>query len=518
MDTKSGKSSLQVSRRQFLYQAAVTVGGLVLSGCAPTKARPETPTIQVTPTPVPSLEINVMWRGPTNPVNKEGDLYKVLVERTGVAYDGFGLPPGPEYTQKVHAVMASGDLPHLMWINSRMPYFQYAEQGAFWELDEFLEDKTALPHLTAYPSYNYDTLRVDGKVFAIPSVRIYRGFPVHIRSDWLDKLGLEMPTTIDEVWQVAEAFANQDPDGNGRKDTYGMMWWQNLEGLEQLRNGFGIVSSWEEDKPGHIIPAFITEKYKRMLEWLHDGIEAGIFDPDSVIMKRDEAETMKGNAGKCGIFYTGSGGLTLNAIQMNIPSAQLMPMPPLLTPEGEYVYCIPYLYIGVWVVTKSVETKEDVMRILKFVDYGSSPEGADLLEYGVPGDYDVGPDGTKVLNDKGEADGAAALWLIPPPDKYLYATVEQAAGHPELAEAQRKLVDSVETVAFPDPILFTLPGPVELEKGSDLERRKYEVFAKILAGQLPISAFDDWVVEWRKNGGDQIIEERSNSYAERVKS
>jgi putative aldouronate transport system substrate-binding protein len=44
--------------------------------------------------------------------------------------------------------------------------------------------------------------------------------------------------------------------------------------------------------------------------------------------------------------------------------------------------------------------------------------------------------------------------------------------------------------------------------------RRNEVFAKILAGQLPVNAFDDWVAEWRQNGGDQIIEERSKSYVE----
>lgn len=83
------------------------------------------------------------------------------------------------------------------------------------------------------------------------------------------------------------------------------------------------------------------------------------------------------------------------------------------------------------------------------------------------------------------ADGAGALWLIPPPDKYLYVEQEQATGHPELAEAQRKLVDSVETVAFPDPILFTLPGPVELEKGSDLTNRQYECSPRSLRVSFP---------------------------------
>lgn len=516
------KSPIQISRREFLRCSAAAAGGLILASCAPTPVQPptavpptQTPsTLAPTPTAAGPLKINVMWRGPTNPVNKDGNVYKQLVDRTGVAYEGFGLPPGPDYTQKVNAVMASGDPPHLMWINDRTAYFQYAKQGAFWQLDEFLADKKAFPILTSYPDAAYDTLRVDGNLYAIPSARVYRGFPVHIRTDWLDKFSLKMPTTVDQVWQAAEAFATRDPDGNGKKDTYGLMWWQQLQGLDQILNGFGILSTWEEDKPKHIIPAFIMPKYKQMLAWLRQGIQEGIFDPDSVIMKRDEMETVKGNAGKCGIHYTGLGGQTLNALQKNLPSAQLMPMPLLLTPEGKYAYGIPYYYIGMWVITKAVKKKEDVLRILKFLDYGSSDEGNDLMNYGVPGDYDTRADGTKVVNDKGNADGAGALWLIPPQDKYLYVQLEQASGHPELAEAQRKLVDSVETVAFPDPILFTLIGPIELQKGGDLSSKRDEIFSKIMAGQLPVDAFDDWVKEWRTGGGDQIIEERNQSYAQ----
>ena len=43
-----------------------------------------------------------------------------------------------------------------------------------------------------------------------------------IRTDWLKKLNLSMPTTTEELMAVAKAFAEQDPDGNGKKDTYGM--------------------------------------------------------------------------------------------------------------------------------------------------------------------------------------------------------------------------------------------------------------------------------------------------------
>ena len=41
------------------------------------------------------------------------------------------------------------------------------------------------------------------------------------RQDWLDKLGLKYPETLDDMKNVLIAFTNNDPDGNGKNDTYG---------------------------------------------------------------------------------------------------------------------------------------------------------------------------------------------------------------------------------------------------------------------------------------------------------
>ena len=52
------------------------------------------------------------------------------------------------------------------------------------------------------------------------------------RQDWLTKLNLQVPTTVDEYYNVATAFASQDPDGNGKKDTYA---FGGINGVEDLR-------------------------------------------------------------------------------------------------------------------------------------------------------------------------------------------------------------------------------------------------------------------------------------------
>ena len=54
-----------------------------------------------------------------------------------------------------------------------------------------------------------------------------------IRKDWLDKLGLEVPTTPEELLAVAKAFTEQDPDGNGKNDTYGLGGFINRAGTWQ---------------------------------------------------------------------------------------------------------------------------------------------------------------------------------------------------------------------------------------------------------------------------------------------
>ncbi|MFR6331699.1 MAG: extracellular solute-binding protein [Eisenbergiella sp.] len=74
-----------------------------------------------------------------------------------------------------------------------------------------------------YPQTFYPVIK-DGKTYGIACTPfLTEGQVMIIRQDWLDKLGLKAPTTLDEFEEVIRAFTEQDPDGNGKKDTYGLL-------------------------------------------------------------------------------------------------------------------------------------------------------------------------------------------------------------------------------------------------------------------------------------------------------
>lgn len=59
---------------------------------------------------------------------------------------------------------------------------------------------------------------------AIPSLEssIERSMYIWIRTDWLEKLGLQPPKTMEDVLTISAAFVEKEPDGNGKKDTFGL--------------------------------------------------------------------------------------------------------------------------------------------------------------------------------------------------------------------------------------------------------------------------------------------------------
>ena len=103
---------------------------------------------------------------------------------------------------------------------------------------------------------------------------------IYIRKDWLEALGLEMPTTWEELYEVAHAFTYGDPDGNGKDDTFGLTG----DGMGQLRDFFAATGSsniyWNRDEDGNWYHGALDDKNAEILEWLRKMYEDGSLDPD----------------------------------------------------------------------------------------------------------------------------------------------------------------------------------------------------------------------------------------------
>lgn len=132
-----------------------------------------------------------------------------------------GSQTSDQYLQKINVTLASGDLPDVTPVNATQ-LKQLADSDQ-------LEDMTALYEKYASPFTKkvlsgegtsvFDAATFDGKLMAIPSLEssIERSMYIWIRTDWLEKLGMQPPKTMADVLAISEAFAGKDPDGNGKK-------------------------------------------------------------------------------------------------------------------------------------------------------------------------------------------------------------------------------------------------------------------------------------------------------------
>lgn len=146
-----------------------------------------------------------------------------MEELTGIHIE-WECVPDAGFTEKRNLAFASDDLPDIILRAKISPQeeMKYAANGQLVALDEYLD---YAPNLSALIEQD-DAIRKgitmpDGHIYSCPQLNKTEGNLIHhywINKTWLDNLGLEAPTTVDELYDVLVAFRDNDPNGNGQKD------------------------------------------------------------------------------------------------------------------------------------------------------------------------------------------------------------------------------------------------------------------------------------------------------------
>lgn len=89
----------------------------------------------------------------------------------------------------------------------------------FWDLTDYLDDYPLLKE-NVEPYLN--SMTYNGQIIGIPRRTMDRTGGLILREDWLEKLGLQVPRTLDDLYNVFKAFTYDDPDGDGVDDTIGL--------------------------------------------------------------------------------------------------------------------------------------------------------------------------------------------------------------------------------------------------------------------------------------------------------
>ncbi|TBL72403.1 extracellular solute-binding protein [Paenibacillus thalictri] len=506
MVTKKSKSIAATTAVTLLATAVLTAcsGGGVTTSAPPKsadggKAAEKTETISII------TEFNTPEApGPDNPVLKEFE------KRTNTKLNIMWTSPN-SYGDKINLVLASGEMPDLVKVldfnNSLMR--QMIQQGAFWDLTPYLKD---YPHLMEYPKEVWDKTKINGKNFLIPSVRPLHGGPglPIIRKDWLDKLNLKVPETLDDLYNVMKAFAEQDPDGNGKKDTIPLLPRNDLSWVEGVLNHAN--GKWKE-QDGKLIDTTFEPGTREALLWLNKIFKEGFMPADYALMKETQSEDLA-KTGTVGIYPN-----TIEAIwrvQAELiktnPAANFLPLSYVSSPAGKYAPSTPG-FSGVYMIPKSVPESK-MKKILSLMDYGASEEGFELACYGLPNvHFTTDKDGFKMATDQAFKDSVSQSSfgkIFERYDKYLWA---YRTGMPkELFERNKKIVDERSQYTVSDPSVGLI-SETWLKAGPDFTKKINDLKTKIIMGQEPIDSWDSMVAKLKADATYmKSIDEMNQAY------
>lgn len=450
--------------------------------------------------------------GPSN----DSALIKKLNEKLNIKLDLQWIP-GASYNDKISVLAASNSLPDVYRIVAQ-DYMQWRDKGVFMDVKPFL---SSYPNLTKeLPEAAWKELNGKSSYYGLPYYGIPHLFSLSIRKDWLDKLHLKMPETIDEFYNVAKAFVTQDPDGNGKADTTGFSIVINPNGTfgnaSSLMGAFGLGNEWDLKDGKLVAMQAQSEELKGFIGFLRKAYAEGVLDKNFLVMKTADARNKLWNS-QVGIQLVNPNEvlrLDLPNIRKNAPQAELVQLLPPAGPTGIRATQTDGMGQIKVVINKNIDPKKQ-QRILKLLDYLLSDEGYDLLKEGVEGvDYKKKEDGTFVKLETKETGNLLSINFFRRADKgiQLHKYNDQA-----YVKQVTQWLDNNDKFDQPNYGLG-LAAETEIYKKinlTQLNTKWMSNMARVIANDAPMEDIDKAVNEWLKNGGEQLTKEVNEIYKQR---
>lgn len=464
------------------------------------------------------------------------DAYK---NQLGINLTYTWVVPITQFEQRMNVSIASGDLPDIMWVYNKQ-LRDLADNDMLYDLTE-LWDKYASPvtkNVMLQDELSFNTGKVGGKLMSLPKTgSAIDALPMlYVRMDWLNKLGLPEPKTMQDVLAIAEAFTKRDPDGNSKDDTFGMAivktfltpGQESVAGLGGFFAGYSAYpKKWVKNASGQLEYGSIQPEVKLALKQLQDMYKGGLLDKEFGV--KDRAKVSESiTSGKVGMHY-GNMSNPLNPLQAcidNDPNAEWKAFP-IVSYDDKAAVPATKMPIQVYhVVNKNCKNPEAIMKIHNFYTeksysdkadnaYGTNKEGIQTFKYSLTGcepakknlnahlhilDAFKANDPSKLnTEEKGYYDKIVEFRN----GNKKYWGFERVFGRPSTFDVMEKYVND-NTILY--DAFYGAPTPTMVEKMSTLEKMEDELFTTIIMGE-PIDSFDKFVEDWKNLGGNDITRE-----------
>lgn len=488
---------------------------------------------------------------PAGDVGEDNFMSRYIFEKTGIIIQYSWEASGEEnYNAKIDLAIRSNDLPDIFIVNRKQLYY-LVEKDMIADLSDVYEEYSSELVKSLYDATEGKALEeatIDQKLFALPNVGIEADAPTYlwVRQDWMDKLNLPEPRTLDDIEKIAYAFVNEDPDGNGKRDTIGIpveksLVYQDKTGVFGLNSFFASFHSfpqnWIVNRQGNLVYGSIQEETKIALAKLADWYDKGVIDRD-FMLRKDSSIYVTEN--QMGIMFAPwwAPFWPLNSSVSKDTKAEWNVFAAPLSDDGKFITKTSPITDRYLVVRKNYANPEAAVILLNMFTSLERHEGIDdessehirftAQQLGVqlrnyfPFDLLLDdPDGvTKRYDTLMQAmNGEIDIETLNPELSKLYNYV--------LKETEQPKKDME---AWSNKQAYLLGGkiskqPMEIVESYNIEHadayEKYwddlialemDYFLKIITGELPIDSFDQFVEEWLNKGGIYLLKEANTLY------
>lgn len=334
-------------------------------------------------------------RVPAEEGTYEKNRWTEWINKNGPVDVAFMPIPRTKPEEKLNVLFASGSAPDLIVDYSADNRNAWYSSKQIQPIGDAIEkySKEYKEQLAKYPILRKLGVRDDGKLYDIGFVtgKLDMNWVFLVRADWLKKLNLPVPQTDEELFKTAKAFTEQDPDGNGKKDSYGMglggifndrmvdfMFGNPISGNHVPKDD-SLVNAWDNK--------LAAAEFKKRL------FQEGIVDKDFAADANGEKLKREFTDGKVGFYSAQNNDLKalLEALLKNDPKAELVPIPLPKTKFGQFSPPIGVPASAAGVVNASAK---DLKSIVQYIDFLSKESTVKTLKWGIEGQH-------YKLNEKG---------------------------------------------------------------------------------------------------------------------
>ncbi len=410
---------------------------------------------------------------------------------------------------------------------------QWIKEGIITPFTQEMLDKN--PNLKELLSQkDFEDLKVNGEYYLIPMrdeppLGSAGQFVFQVRQDWLDELKLPMPQTTDEFFDTLVAFRDQDPDGNKKNDTYGLIT-NGLDKLVSYSVGFWGLPH-DERSTGflqvgdHYEYWAIQPEVKEALRWVKKLYDNKLIHPDT-LTQTNIVQTRP-------VFAEGRIGVTVenmnfdqlinrnNALRQNVAEGNIVQMSALKGHDGAFGYSQGN---GHYAYTAISSKAKDPMAAAELLDFLISEEGTKLSTVGIEGTHYTMKDGKLEWNmdekkkDPGfnentsgqfhELNWGIVRWSPMVSEFYMKASEGTV---PEYGEIVRSSLENVNKYLI-EPASYNAINTEWSQFMGTGKTLQNEFFIQAVQGKVDIDkGFDDFVKTWKSAGGEQAMQAMSET-------